>query len=368
MSLTSTADNKVDADFDGNLAGGIEAWVKTEVNSQTATQTVIKYTFAFDQSHSYSDNQRFRAYINGNLEYDDTFLNDKGSGSWKYFTVNKTYNRPSYGSAAINYTARALIEDIFDGPTSDTGTQNTDTNTPAKAGTVLGAPTSVTWTAATSSSLTFTWVDPASSGIGPAPDNMWVQLALDPGFTSLVANGYVGNVNSWTPTGLTRATTYYFRVFAHNSVGNGAWSGAVGGTTSATVPDTMSAPTVNTPTTSGFNVVFAAPNNGGSAITSYEIQVSKDNFSTVAATFTGVTTSPKTLTGLQPGTKYRARVRAINAVGGASWSASSAEIQTLGGVKVWNGTTWIEGIARSWNGTAWVVVVVRKWNGTSWVV
>jgi hypothetical protein len=368
MSLTASSKSKGIADFDGNLAGHIETWVWTGVDSQTTTQTTIRYVFGFQQTSTYSDNQDFDAWINGSNVYSSTFLNNKGSDEWQFYETTKTYGRPVYGQPDEYQTARCRVDGIFDGPTSDTGTKSITTKVPSRVGTVLGAPTGAYWAAASSSTLTFNWSDPSSGGIGPVPDNMWVQLATDPGFVNLVANGYVGNVNTWTATGLPRASTYYFRVRAHNSVGDGAFSGAVGATTSPTVPDTMSAPTVLTPTTDGFSVQFVAPNNGGSAITSYEIQVSKDNFATIAATVTGVTSSPRALTGLSPGTKYRARVRAINGQGGASWSASSAEIQTLGGVKVWNGSAWIEGIVRTWDGTSWKVVVVRKWNGSSWVV
>jgi hypothetical protein len=368
MAITASQYSKSVADFDGPLAGGIETWVYTETTNITSTQQTIKYVFGFKQTQTYSDNQRFTAWIDGDVEYDETMLNNKSSDEWQFFAVNKTYTRPSYGSSSVDHTARCRVDEIFNGPTSDTGHKSTDTNVQPKDGTVLGAPTSVVNSAKTSSTLTYTWVDPASSGIGPPPSNMWVQLATDPGFTNLVVNGSVGNVNTWQATGLNRATSYYFRVRAQNSVGWGSFSGGVGATTLATVPDTPATPTVSNATTNGFNVNFTAPPNGGSAITSYQIQVSKDNFATVEETFAGVTGSPKVLTGLDPGAKYRARVRAVNAIGAGSYSAASAEIQTLGGVKVWNGTSWIEGIVRCWDGSSWKVVVVRKWNGSSWVV
>lgn len=370
MALTASQYSKSVADFDGNLAGDIETWVYTETTNITTTQQTIKYVFGFKQTSTYSDNQRFTAWIDGDVEYDDTFLNNKGSDEWQFFSVNKTYNRPAYGSSSVNHTARCRVDDIYNGPTSDTGTQSTDTNVLPKDGTVLPAPGGVVWAGTTSSSLQWNWNDAAHSGIGPAATNYWVQVAWDPGFTNLVANGYVGNVNSFTQTGLPRATTFYFRVRAHNSVGAGAFSGGVGATTAATVPDTMVAPTVSAPTTNGFTAAFVAPNNGGSAISSYEMQVSSDNFATVAATITGITSSPRVITGLNPGVTYKARVRAINAVGGGAWSAASNGIQTLGGVKVRNdlNSAWVEGIVRSWNGSSWQVVVVRKWNGSSWVV
>lgn len=368
MAISTTSHSAADADFVAAIAGSIKAWVYTEVISQDSDQTTIKYVFGFDQSSSYSDNQDFDAWINGSNQYSGTVLNDKGSGSFKYYEVNKVYGRPLYGNPATGYDARAQVSGIFNGPTSNTGTQNTDTDTPARAGTVLGPPVSFANTPQNSSQISYSWGAPSSAGIGPAATNYWLQVAYDTGFTSLVYSAWVGNTGSITISGLTRATTYYARVLDANSVGNSAWSGTIGATTYATVPDTMVAPTVGTATTSGFSVHFVTPNNGGSGITSYEIQVSTDNFSTIAATFTGVTSSPKVVTGLNPGVKYKSRARAINAIGGASWSPSSAEIQTLGGVKLWNGSAWIEGIVRVWNGSSWQVVVVRKWNGSSWIV
>jgi hypothetical protein len=371
MALTASSYSKAVADFDGNLAGSIETWVYTETADLSPTQEKIKYVFGFKQTSTYSDNQRFTAWIDGDVEYDDTFLNNKGSDEWQFYAVTKTYNRPAYGAGSVNHTARCRVDDIYDGPTSDTGHQNTDTDVTPKVGTTLPAPGGVVWAGTSSSSLQWNWNDAASAGIGPAATDYWVQVAWDAGFTNLVANGLVGNVNSYTIGGLPRATTFYFRVRAHNAYGAGAFSGPVGATTAATVPDTMAGPIVSAATTSGFTVGFTAPNNGGNAITSYELQYTDDNFFTTT-TVPGITSSPRILTGLAPGKKYRVRMRAINAVGGGSWSPSSLEIQTLGGVKVRNdaNNAWIEGIVRMRNeaNTAWNVVVVRKWNGTSWVV
>lgn len=368
MSLTASSKSKASADFDGNKAGGIETWVYTEVESQTSTQTTIRFIFGFDQDQTYSDTQDFDAWISGDSVYSSTFSNTKGADSWQFYETTRTYNRGAYGTATDYHSARARVDGIYNGPTSDTGTHDTTTGVPAKAGTVLGAPGSLNSSAITSSSITYTWTDAASSGIGPATDGVYIEVSTSPTFAAgtFAYYGAIGNVNSKVVTGLNKATTYYARVKAHNTVGYGAWSSTEAATTLATVPDTQAAPTVSTPTASGFTVGFVAPGNGGSAITSYEQQVSLDDFATVAASFTG--TSPKVLTGLLPGKKYKARTRAVNGVGGASWSPASAEIQTLGGVKVWTGSAWGEGIVRVWDGTAWRVCIVRKWNGSSWVV
>lgn len=368
MGLTSTSIDKDNADFRSSKSGGIWAWVNTEVDSQTTTQTSIKYTYGLEQDHTYSDSQRYYASTDGDTQYDETYTNSKGSGSYYFHTEIITYTRPAYGSAAGTHTSRVFVSGIYDGDTADTDSHTVLTSVPAKAGVALGAPGSFASSGVTSSAITYSWTAPASSGIGPAATSYILQLATDAGFAALVYNANVGNVLSKAVTGLARHTTYYARVLAVNSVGNGAWSSTNGATTLATVPDAMATPTLSVPTSGGFNVNFVAPNDGGSAITSYTIEVSKDNFATISNTFTGVTTSPKILTGLTPGAKYRARIKAINAIGTSTVSATSAEISTLGGVKIWNGTTWGTGLVRCWNGTAWQIVQVRKWNGTSWVI
>lgn len=366
MAITASSKSKATADFNGNKAGGIEVWAWSGVESQTSTQTEIRYIWGFDQDQTYSDNQDFDAFLDGDNVYSATLTNNKGPDSWQYYTTTRTYNRPAYGSAAGTHTGRARITGIYNGPESDTESHTFDTTVPAKAGTTLGAPGSFDADAKTSTSITYGWTAPSSSGIGPAAIDYKLQVARDSGFTDLVYNSDVGNVLSKTVTGLTRATTYYARVQAQNSVGYGTWSSTEATTTDATVPDTMAAPTVSNATTSGFTVAWVAPNNGGSAITQYNVQVSSDNFAT-STTFND-TASPLVITTLAPGKKYKAKVRAVNAIGSGVYSAASAEIQTLGGVKVWSGSAWNEGIVRVWNGTAWQVVVVRKWNGSTWVV
>lgn len=366
MSITASSQSKATADFDGNKAGGIEVWAWSGVESQTSTQTTIRYIWGFDQDQTYSDNQDFDAWLDGDNVYSATLTNNKGSDSWQYYTTTRTYNRPAYGSAAGTHTGRGRIDGIYNGPTSDTTSHTFDTTVPAKAGTVLGPPGSLAYTNRTSSSISYSWNDPTSSGIGPAPSDFTFQVATDSGFTNLVYNSDIGNVNSKTITGLNRATTYYARVRAQNSVGYGSWSSTLAVTTLATVPDTPAAPTVSNATSSGFTVAWTAPNNGGSAITSYNIAISDDDFATWVAY--SDTVSPLVINDLDPGVKYKARVEAVNAIGDGLYSASSAEIQTLGGVKIWNGTIWGEGIVRVWDGTSWKVCIVRKWNGTAWIV
>jgi hypothetical protein len=74
-------------------------------------------------------------------------------------------------------------------------------------------------------------------------------------------------------------------------------------------------------------VSWTAPNNGGSAITSYSVYAYRSGGSTasLAQTVSGASTSA-TFTGLVIGSTYVFRVLATNSVGSSSLSASSNQI------------------------------------------
>ncbi|WP_188890917.1 S-layer homology domain-containing protein [Paenibacillus radicis (ex Gao et al. 2016)] len=117
-------------------------------------------------------------------------------------------------------------------------------------------------------------------------------------------------------TGLTNGTTYYFIVKAVNSVGDSDTSNEV----SAKPVSVPAAPT-NITAVAGdgqATITFQAPaNNGGSAITGYEVTASPGN-----TVITG-TASPITFTGLSNGTVYTFTVKAINEAGSGAASGES---------------------------------------------
>lgn len=88
----------------------------------------------------------------------------------------------------------------------------------------------------------------------------------------------------------------------------------------ATVPAAMAAPTL----TAGDGQITvaraAAPNDGGSPITSYDARRSTDG--TTWTTTTGLLAS-QAITGLTNGTAYQIQTRAVNAVGAGAWSPSA---------------------------------------------
>jgi hypothetical protein len=72
-------------------------------------------------------------------------------------------------------------------------------------------------------SAVIAWNTPAGN---PAPISFTIQRATNTGFTTNVytVTGISGHLNSWVPTGLTRNTTYYFRIQSVNAGTSSTWS------------------------------------------------------------------------------------------------------------------------------------------------
>ncbi|WP_025700050.1 S-layer homology domain-containing protein, partial [Paenibacillus forsythiae] len=131
-----------------------------------------------------------------------------------------------------------------------------------------------------------------------------------------------GSTYSYTATGLANGTTYYFKVKAGNDGGSSEYSNEVSAT-----PKTVPASPTDIVATAGngqATITFTPPaDNGGSAITGYEVISSPGN---IIATGTA---SPITITGLQNGTTYTFTVKAINRAGGSAASAVSNSVTPL---------------------------------------
>ncbi len=166
--------------------------------------------------------------------------------------------------------------------------------------TVPGAPTIDSATPG-SGSVMLTWSAPADDGGSPVTG---YHVSVGGGGTT-----DLGNVTSYTVTGLTNGTSYTFTIWATNAIGDGATvdSGAV--TPTATAPG---APTIDSATAGHQKVTltWSAPaDDGGSSITGYVITPSVGSPISVGVVTTYV------VTGLTDGTGYTFTVAAVNAVG-----------------------------------------------------
>ena len=143
------------------------------------------------------------------------------------------------------------------------------------------------------------------------------------------ATTVTGTTSGTAVTGLDSSTTYYWEVRSKRGSTNGAWSSTQSVTTQAplTAPARGAAPSA-TGSLGQMEWVATAPDNGGSAITSYQWrwrQVGAVSWRTTVTT-TGRTF---TRTGLSNGTQYEAQFKAVNTIGAAaSWSPSGTATTT----------------------------------------
>jgi hypothetical protein len=235
-------------------------------------------------------------------------------------------------------------------------------------------PPVVSSVTAGSGSLTFTW-----NAITHGGDNYRVYYGTDSTFNS--AYTYTGTTaTSYTATGLTNGTTYYFRVAGWNNaaipdqIATTDWS-----TNASGVPGAASAPTSLTVSSgrTGMSVSWTAPSsNGGSAITDYVVQYATTSGGSYTTFSDGTsTTASATITGLTAGSTYYVRVAAVTSLSTGTYSSESSGVLSKtcanggvcvvgdtgpGGGKIFltpsssgNSTGyWFEAAPTSWNGGA----------------
>jgi len=86
--------------------------------------------------------------------------------------------------------------------------------------TIPVAPSSLSATNITQTSLTLNWLDNSANEAG-----FTVEIATNTGFTANLLSLDVGpNATSLNFTGLSANTRYYFRVAAYNTAGTSPWS------------------------------------------------------------------------------------------------------------------------------------------------
>ena len=179
--------------------------------------------------------------------------------------------------------------------------------------TVPGAPAGLTATAG-NAQVTLSWGAPASDGGSPVSGYIIYQGTSPGGETGAPVSGTLVTVTSYTVTGLTNGTTYYFRVIAVNAVGQSPPSGEASAIP-VTVPGAPAGLTV-TPGNAQVTLSWAAPaSDGGSPVTGYDLYAGTTADFNGRAPVAKVTGTVVTVIGLVNGTPYYFRVTAVNRVG-----------------------------------------------------
>ena len=187
-----------------------------------------------------------------------------------------------------------------------------------------GAPTSLSATALSASSVSVSFTPGASAGA--TTTNYKYALSTDGGFAygEPTAVNPADDTSPITISGLTGATTYYIKLKAVTEVGDSEFSSP----TSVFVPSTPAAPTSLSGTalgTTSVSISFTPGADNGSAITNYQYALSTDSGSTYGA-FTALSPadgiSPITISSLTEGTAYTIKLKAVNTYGAGAQSAA----------------------------------------------
>ena len=230
-------------------------------------------------------------------------------------TIAVTYTKPTTG------TANKLVDKF-----SNEATTFTKSN-------AAGAPTNLTATVGSTTSIDLSWTAPADNG-GSAITGYKIEVSSDSGTTWTVLVATTGSTDTtYEHSGLTIGDTRHYRVSAINSVG----TGTVSNTDSATPATAPGAPTGLRATAisySAINLSWTAPaNNGGSAITGYKIERRTfGNDWTTPVPTTGSTATTYSSTRLSNRTNYFHRVSAINTVGTGAVSNTAEAITFFSGI------------------------------------
>jgi titin len=244
-------------------------------------------------------------------DYEVEYSSDSGT-TWTPFADGTSTSTSATVTGLSNGTAYifkvAAVNEVGTGSFSSNSGSVTPANTP-------DAPTGVSGTAG-NAEVSLTWSAPAGDG-GSAITDYEVEYSPDSGTTWTPFADGTSTTTSATVTGLSNGTAYIFKVAAVNEVETGSFSSNSGSVTPATTPD---APT----NLSGFwahslqiDISWAAPlNDGGSAITDYEVEESINGglWSPVPGDAVSTYTS---YSHQSPNSSfvYSFRVRAVNAVG-----------------------------------------------------
>ncbi len=186
--------------------------------------------------------------------------------------------------------------------------------------TVSLAPTAFTL-AADDTTITATWAAPTDTG-----DSDIIRYELQHRVVGVSAWEPViatADADTYTLTipNLTNGTEYEARVYAVNTEGNG--NPATGTATPIGPPAMPNAPRLTVGDTQ-LTAIWTAPNNGGSPITSYDVQYSSDSGTNWTLVTDPISATSYTIPSLtNDGTSYNVQVRAVNALGTGGWSASA---------------------------------------------
>lgn len=304
---------------------------------------------------------------------------DSGGQTISGYTVERATNsgfttgNASYSASGTSYTITGLTATtnywvrVKAVNATGTGAASTSLATGTQAATAPDPTAAPTFTDVLGTSVQVNWVAPATHGASITSYSLQraPNSSGSPGTWTTIQSGISSAATGTQVTGLDYGETYWFRIIAISSAGNSTGASA-SVTTGSTTPFSPAAPSVSAITQTTAVVSYTAPDDGGSAITGYDIQRATDNLFTHNVVTTPDAGSPLDITGVAPAIQHWVRVRAKNINGNGLWSPATP-FTPLASAYVFSGSTPIGCQVYIWNGSAWVLCTTQKWSGSAWV-
>ena len=194
---------------------------------------------------------------------------------------------------------------------------------------VVGSPVAPIVTAVGSStSAAVSWTLPANNGsaITKYIVTTYLGAVLQTAKTkTLTCTQPCAPARTWTVTGLTKGSSYTFKVVAVNARGNGLAGNTTIKVGAPTLPGAPTGPQATAGAGSA-TVSWVAPANGSATITAYVITPYKVGVAQATTTVTGTATT-RLVTGLTAGISYTFKVAARSVVGTGALSAASNAVR-----------------------------------------
>ena len=227
-----------------------------------------------------------------------------------------TYNNTGL-NASTTYYYRVYATNSA-GNSANSNTASAATSAPPV--TIPAAPTGLAASAASSSQINLTWTDNSSDETG-----FIVERSASSGgtFTSIATLG--SNVTTYSNTGLSASTTYYYRVCATNSAGNSDYSNTASAATSAppvTIPAAPTSLAASTASSSQINLTWTDNSSNETGFIVERAASSGGTFAQIATLGSNVTSYSNT--GLSASTTYYYRVCASNSAGNSTYSNTAS--------------------------------------------
>src|SRR4030042_2516727 len=293
-----------------------------------------------------------------NLSWADNSSNETGfkidratssTGPWSQIATVGT-NVKTYSNTGLPASTTYYYHVHAYNTAGDSAASNTDSATTQSGTAIPSAPSSLSATAASSSQINLSWADNSSNETGFKIDRAtsstgpWSQIAT-----------LGANVKTYSNTGLSASTTYYYHVHAYNTPGDSAASNTDNATTqsSVTIPTAPSSLSASAASSSQINLSWADNSSNETGFKIDRATSSTGPWSQIATVGANATSYQNT--GLTASTTYYYHVHAYNTPGDSA--ASNTDSATTTPPSASGAHLWSMGIGNTGNDSGKIISI-----------